>query len=112
MATRSAVKSPSPVITNPKESARSVGLRYVTDATPGIHREKPGKHFQYLDPSGKRLRDPKELHRIQSLAIPPAWTRVWICPFENGHLQATGRDAKGRKQYRYHARWREIRDET
>ncbi len=90
--------------------ARQAGLSYVTDARPGIGREgRPGR-FRYIDPSGKLLRDQDVLARIRALVIPPAWTHVWICPSESGHLQATGRDAKGRKQYRYHARWREIRD--
>lgn len=90
--------------------ARQAGLSYVTDARPGIGREgRPGR-FRYFDPSGNLLRDQEVLDRIRALVIPPAWTHVWICPSENGHLQATGRDARGRKQYRYHARWREIRD--
>ena len=94
------------------ESARAAGLRYVSDAGRGIRRRRAGKGFSYLGPDGKPIRDSETLHRIKSLAIPPAWTDVWICPLPNGHLQATGRDAKGRKQYRYHPRWREVRDET
>jgi DNA topoisomerase-1 len=88
------------------------GLRYVSDATPGIRRRRAGKGFTYLDPDGKRVDDPETLARIRGLAVPPAWTDVWICPSSNGHLQATGRDARGRKQYQYHDRWREIRDEN
>jgi len=87
-------------------------LRYVTDSKPGIRRRRSGKGFTYTDPDGKRVRDKETLRRIRSLVIPPAWTAVWICPIANGHLQATGRDARGRKQSRYHPRWREVRDET
>jgi DNA topoisomerase-1 len=103
-------------------SARAAGLRYVTDDSPGIRRRGrpsggdlprapggrdarragPGKGFTYVDAQGKALRDAVQLARIRALAIPPAWTAVWICPQANGHLQATGRDARGRKQYRYH----------
>jgi len=97
---------------DPLESARAASLRYVTDDKPGISRQRRGAAFRYIDPSGKVIRDPEEQQRIKSLAIPPAWREVWICPFRNGHLQATGRDAKGRKQHRYHARWREVRDEN
>ncbi len=96
----------------PVESALAVGLCYVTDDGPGFRREPNGKDFRYLDTKGKVIRDPKQLGRIKSLAIPPAWTEVWICPDENGHLQATGRDARRRKQHRYHPRWREVRDEN
>lgn len=94
------------------ESAKEAGLRYVTDRMAGIRREKRGDGFVYLGPDGKQVRDEETLVRIKALAIPPAWTEVWISPKRNGHLQATGRDAKGRKQYKYHARWREVRDET
>lgn len=97
---------------NPITAARSVGLRYVSDVMPGIRRKRIRQHFGYLDPLGGTLRDRRTLERIGALAIPPAWTDVWICPSAEGHLQATGRDAKGRKQYRYHERWREIRDEN
>ena len=90
--------------------AKQAGLRYVTDALPGIRRVGPPGRFRYIEPSGKVLRDRNALERIRALAIPPAWTQACICPFETGHVQATGRDARGRKQYRYHARWREIRD--
>lgn len=100
------------VFVDPLESARAAGLRYVTDDEPGIRRRKRGKGFTYLDPQGGAVKDEKTLERIRKLAIPPAWTDVWICPRPNGHLQATGRDARGRKQYRYHANWREVRDET
>lgn len=100
------------VFVDPVESAKAAGLRYVTDDEPGIRRLKRGKGFTYVDPQGNVVRSPKDLERIRKLAIPPAWTDVWICPRANGHLQATGRDAKGRKQYRYHADWREVRDET
>ena len=99
-------------VTDPVESARAAGLRYVSDAKPGIDRKKWRKGFRYTDPEGVLLRDADTLARIKSLVIPPAWTNVWISTHANGHLQATGRDAKGRKQSRYHPRWREVRDET
>ncbi|MBV9269970.1 MAG: DNA topoisomerase IB [Candidatus Eremiobacteraeota bacterium] len=79
---------------------------------PGITRKKAGKHFAYFSPDGKKITDKSEIARINSLAVPPAYTDVWICPAQNGHIQATGRDARGRKQYRYHTRWREVRDEN
>jgi DNA topoisomerase-1 len=97
---------------NPVESAKAAGLRYVTDEIPGFSRRKTGKGFAYISREKRVIRDPEEIRRIESLAIPPAWRDVWICPFANGHLQATGRDAKGRKQHRYHPRWREVRDRT
>ncbi|HKO17826.1 MAG TPA: DNA topoisomerase IB [Acidobacteriaceae bacterium] len=100
------------IVTDPVESAKAAGLRYVTDATPGIKRKRQGKGFRYVSPDGKPMHDPEVMRRIKSLAIPPAWTNVWICQNPNGHLQATGRDARGRKQSRYHPRWREVRDET
>jgi DNA topoisomerase-1 len=100
------------VFVDPVESAKAAGLRYVTDDEPGIRRRKRGRGFTYLDPQKGTVRDGKTLERIRKLAIPPAWTDVWISPRPNGHLQATGRDARGRKQYRYHADWREVRDET
>ena len=100
------------IVTDPVESAKMAGLRYVTDARPGIRRKRAGKHFSYIGLDGKPIRDPEELRRIKALAIPPAWTDVWISPTPRGHIQATGRDARGRKQYRYHPRWREVRDET
>lgn len=90
--------------------AEKAGLEYVNDGEPGIRRQRRGTGFTYLDSSGKTVRDPYALARIRSLAIPPAWTDVWICASENGHLQATGRDAKGRKQYRYHVDFTAIRD--
>jgi DNA topoisomerase-1 len=99
-------------LADPVVSARAVGLRYVSDQTPGIKREHRGKNFRYRHPAGKLVRDPETLRRIKSLVIPPAWTDVWICADANGHLQATGRDDRRRKQFRYHPRWREIRDET
>jgi DNA topoisomerase-1 len=92
--------------------ARKVGLRYVDDSKPGISRRKTRTGFRYIGPDGKPVRDEEELKRIRALAIPPAWTDVWICPLANGHIQATGRDAKHRKQYRYHAQWRSVRDES
>ncbi|GAC1314767.1 MAG: DNA topoisomerase IB [Chloroflexota bacterium] len=91
------------------ESAAAAGLRYVSDDAPGIKRERAHDGFAYLDQHGKPV-DAETLQRIKALAIPPAWEDVWICPKSNGHIQATGRDARGRKQYRYHARWREVRD--
>ena len=97
---------------DPRDSARSAGLRYTTDARPGIRRVRKGKQFCYLSSEGKVLRARDELQRIRALVIPPAWTDVWICTDPRGHLQATGRDARGRKQYRYHPKWREVRDET
>jgi DNA topoisomerase-1 len=99
-------------LSDPAESARAARLRYVTDQRPGISRRRIGKGFVYVAPDGKSIRDPEELRRFRSLAIPPAWRNVWICSTPNGHLQATGRDFKGRKQHRYHPRWREVRDET
>jgi DNA topoisomerase I len=99
-------------VADPVESAKSAGLRYVHDDLAGIRRKRCGKGFRYVDPDGKPVRDRETLKRIRSLAIPPAWTEVWVCPLANGHLQATGRDAKGRKQSRYHPRWRAVRDEA
>jgi DNA topoisomerase I len=96
----------------PIESARDARLRYVSDSRPGIRRKRAGKGFSYIGLDGAPIRDDETLRRIKSLAIPPAWEQVWICAQANGHLQATGRDAKGRKQYRYHPRWRATRDET
>jgi len=87
-------------------------LRYVTDGKPGITRVRSGAGFRYVGNGGGPVRDAVTLERIRALVIPPAWTDVWICPTANGHLQATGRDAKGRKQHRYHARWRAVRDEN
>ena len=90
-------------------SAREGGLVYVSDADPGLSRRKAGGGFRYLDPRGKTVRDAAVLQRVRALAIPPAYREVWICVRANGHLQATGRDARGRKQYRYHPRWSEVR---
>jgi DNA topoisomerase-1 len=107
------VAVPAPdVISDPAESAQAAGLRYVSDIHPGIRRKRAGKGFVYIGTDGKPIKDEKELARIRSLAIPPAYRDVWICPSPNGHIQATGRDARGRKQYRYHPKWREVRDET
>jgi DNA topoisomerase-1 len=97
---------------DPLASARSAGLVYTTDDGPGIRRIKRGKSFTYLDARKRPVKDKESLGRIRSLVIPPAWTEVWICPNPRGHLQATGRDARGRKQYRYHPKWREVRDST
>jgi DNA topoisomerase-1 len=88
------------------------GLRYANSDRPGHTRRRSGRGFVYLDDQGGRIRDPHTIARIRALAIPPAWTDVWICPDANGHLQATGRDARGRKQYRYHADWRRSRSEA
>src|SRR5438128_2377745 len=95
-----------------RETARRAGLRYVTDGVAGIRRKKAGKGWIFLAPSGVRIKNSGQCQRIASLAIPPAWTEVWICPDPRGHIQATARDARGRKQYRYHARYREARDRS
>src|SRR5689334_5157494 len=100
------------VLADSVEAAEEAGLRYVNDERPGYTRKGKGNDFEYLDTDGKTIRDEQRLLRIKRLAIPPAWTDVWICPSPNGHLQATGRDARGRKQYRYHERWRVVRDEN
>lgn len=100
------------IVADPAGSAKQAGLRYVSDAKPGIKRLGSAPKFRYVDADNKPVRDVETLKRIRSLVIPPAWAEVWICPSENGHLQATGRDARGRKQSRYHPRWREVRDET
>ena len=97
---------------DPELSAEEAGLRYVSDAMPGVRRRRAGKGFSYIGPDGDRIADPDRVAWIRSLAIPPAWADVWISPIRRGHLQATGRDARGRKQYRYHARWRAVRDEA
>lgn len=97
---------------DPKIAAEAAGLRYVSDTTRGIRRKRAGTGFAYAQPGGARLTDPAQLGRIKSLAIPPAWTDVWICPSASGHIQATGRDARGRKQYRYHPEFREAREST
>ncbi len=106
------VRTPKIDIADPVASAKLAKLRYLTDEKPGIRRKRQGDGFAYFNGDDKRVRDKNTLVRIRQLAIPPAWTDVWISPVENGHLQATGRDARGRKQYRYHARWRQVRDET
>ena len=94
------------------DAAEEAGLRYVNDDRPGYTRKAKGEDFTWLDTDGKLIRDEQRLLRIKRLAIPPAWTDVWICPASNGHIQATGRDARCRKQYLYHERWREVRDEN
>jgi DNA topoisomerase-1 len=104
--------SAKPVNGNSYDCARAAGLRYVSDAAPGIVRRRRGKAFHYRDADGGPVRDRRTLGRIRALAIPPAWREVWICSADDGHLQATGRDARHRKQYRYHRRWRAVRDET
>ena len=97
---------------DPGEAADAAQLRYVSDSRPGIQRLRHGRSFRYAGSDGQAVRDLPTLRRIRSLAIPPAWTQVWICPVAHGHIQAVGRDARGRKQYRYHARWRTVRDEA
>jgi DNA topoisomerase-1 len=103
---------PIEVALDPELAAKHAKLRHVDDTGPGIARHKACNGFDYHLPDGKLVRDIDTLKRIRSLAIPPAWTDVWICADPNGHLQATGQDARGRKQYRYHPRWREVRDEA
>src|SRR4051812_27205430 len=100
------------VAPDPVEVAEEAGLRYVSDEEPGYTRKRKGDDFEYFDTEAKQIRDETRLLRIRRLAIPPAYKDVWICPSPNGHIQATGRDARGRKQYRYHERWREVRDEN
>jgi DNA topoisomerase-1 len=99
------------VVVDPEEAAEEAGLRYVSDRSPGYSRKPKGDDFEYFDTSGEKITDEKRLLRIKRIAVPPAWQRVWICPSANGHIQATGCDARRRKQYRYHERWREVRDE-
>jgi DNA topoisomerase-1 len=108
-----AERSPAPAASSNEPGAVRLGarLRYVTDSEPGFRRQRRGKGFIFLRPDGRRIAQASELKRIQALAIPPAWTKVWISPHSEGHIQATGRDARGRKQYRYHARWQELRGE-
>src|SRR5262245_24987443 len=91
-------------------AARDAGLKWVSHTAPGFHRKRKGGGFVYIDVEGKMVRDPDHLWRIKALVLPPAWRDVWICTDECGHIQATGRDARGRMQYRYHVRWREVRD--
>jgi DNA topoisomerase-1 len=98
------------LIVEAKTAAKHAGLRYASDDQPGIRRRRSGKGFTYRGDDGKTVRDTATLKRIRKLAVPPAWTDVWICPLENGHLQATGRDARGRKQYRYHTDFRAARE--
>lgn len=100
------------LVIDPIKSAELVGLRYVSDTSPGIQRQLVDEEFCYIRVDGKQICNATELSRIKALVIPPAWTDVWICPLLHGHLQATGRDAKGRKQYRYHEHWRKIRSQT
>ena len=100
------------IVNDPEAAAEEAGLRYVSDESPGYTRQRRGKKFVYFDTEGKEIRDETRILRLNRLAIPPAYTDVWICPSPNGHLQATGRDARRRKQYRYHERWREVRDEN
>ena len=93
-------------------SAEAAGLRYVTDSVPGIRRRRVGRGFAYVDPDGRAIRDRDHIRRFRALVIPPAWSEVWICPIAEGHIQVTARDARGRKQYRYHPKFRERRDQT
>jgi len=99
-------------VVDPKEAAEHAGLTYVSDDRPGIRRQRKGRGFRYVGSGGGKVDDGATLRRIKSLAIPPAWTDVWICAKADGHIQATGRDAKGRKQYRYHPLFREVREGT
>jgi len=110
--TATALQTPSPTQDEAAAFAEEQGLRYVSDTQPGFRREPGRKNFAYFDPAGKRVTDEKLLARFKALVIPPAWTDVWICRYGNGHLQVTGRDARGRKQYRYHADWCSRRNET
>ena len=98
--------------TPPSKIARKIGLRYVTDQQPGVRRQRMGRGFTYFDVAGDRIPDGPERDRLKALPIPPSWEDVWICPYENGYLLATGRDAKGRKQYRYHPEWRRLRNQV
>lgn len=108
-----AERSPSDLAAEPAPAiAKQAGLRYVNDAKPGITRESAKEGFNYFKSDGSAVSDEDDLRRIRAIAIPPAWTQVWISPWANGHIQATGRDARGRKQYRYHTRWREVRDDA
>lgn len=103
---------PKDSIIDPEDAAISAGLTYVNDDMPGITRQRSGKGFSYKGPDGRTITDKAERKRLASLAIPPAYVDVWICPDPRGHIQATGRDAKGRKQYRYHPEFRELRDSS
>ena len=100
------------VLPDERAFAAATGLRWINDTTPGIRRTGRGKSFTYRSHTGRVVKDAATLRRIRSLVIPPAWTKVWICPLGNGHIQATGFDARGRKQYRYHPHWRKTRDTT
>ena len=97
---------------DPRHAAHAADLTYVTDATPGIRRRRFGRGFRYFGPDGRPMLDPGDRERIRGLVVPPAWRDVWICPDPHGHIQAIGRDARGRRQYRYHPRWRQLRDEA
>jgi DNA topoisomerase I len=108
---RTSISGVPPHTQQERAASRAAGLRYVNDSVPGISRARKGRSFAYFSAKHRKIRDPKTLSRIRALAIPPAWNDVWICANPNGHLQATGHDARGRKQYRYHPRWREIRDQ-
>lgn len=98
--------------TDPEKAALVAGLFYVEEGTPGFRRKRQGRGFTYLDPQGRRISDTQLRERFEALVIPPAWTEVWICPDPNGHIQVTGRDEKGRKQYIYHAEWDQLRNLT
>jgi DNA topoisomerase-1 len=104
--------APTTELVDPREEARAAGLRYVSDDRPGITRHRSGRGFSYRTASGETIRDRQEIARINAIVIPPAWTEVWICPNPRGHILATGRDARNRKQYRYHPEWRALRDAT
>lgn len=108
--TENSTGAPAPLSPQAFAAAKEAGLRYVTDESAGITRQGSGKRMTYRRPGGEALTDEPTLARIRRLAIPPAWTDVWICPQANGHIQATGRDARGRKQYRYHEEWSAVRD--
>jgi DNA topoisomerase-1 len=97
---------------NPLTTAKAVGLRYSINVNIGFYRIRKGEGFDFVDENKKKVRDKNILERIKKLVIPPAWENVWVSPYENGHLQATGIDAKGRKQYRYHAQWNKIRNQS
>lgn len=100
------------IVTEAESRAEAADLRYINDGEPGYHRKRWGRGFSYFDKQGERITDPDLRERFESLAIPPAWQEVWICPSSDGHIQVTGRDDKGRKQYIYHPRWEELRDEV
>src|SRR5690554_1877021 len=104
--------TPAPLAADPMEDARRARLTYVNDNEPGIRRKRSGKGFAYVATDGSRITDGETRARIRALVIPPAWEDVWICPSPDGHIQATGRDQRGRKQYRYHPDWLSCRDEA